>query len=74
MTHLLFLFCCCPAACGQEAVSASAPFDYDSSPDNDAEFNASLVQWREESAAQGSQVDAIFTSSATANPKSIAIT
>lgn len=61
-------------ACGQEAVSASAPFDYDSSPDNDAEFNASLVQWREESAAQGSQVDAIFTSSATANPKSIAIT
>uniref|UniRef100_A0A383V7H6 Uncharacterized protein n=1 Tax=Tetradesmus obliquus TaxID=3088 RepID=A0A383V7H6_TETOB len=61
-------------ACGQEAVSASAPFDYDPSPENDAEFNASLAEWRQESAAQGSQVDAIFTSSASSNPKSIAVT
>jgi hypothetical protein len=65
---------CYPAGCGQEAVSASAPFDYDPSPDNDAEFNASLAEWRQESAAQGAQVDAIFTSSASSNPKSIAIT
>lgn len=55
-------------------MSASAPFDYDPSPENDAEFNASLAEWRQESAAQGSQVDAIFTSSASSNPKSIAVT
>lgn len=61
-------------ACGPAAVGASAPEDYDPSPANDASHDAELAQWRKAAAAQGPQVDAIFTSSPTANPKSIAIT
>eukprot|EP00879_Flechtneria_rotunda_P006791 GHRR01007135.1.p1 GENE.GHRR01007135.1~~GHRR01007135.1.p1 ORF type:complete len:459 (+),score=184.18 GHRR01007135.1:244-1620(+) len=60
--------------CGNGAVDPSEPVDYDPSPANDAEFNASVVEWQQLSSAQNSKVDAIFTSMATDNPKSIAVT
>ncbi|KAF8060598.1 hypothetical protein HT031_004775 [Scenedesmus sp. PABB004] len=61
-------------ACGAEAVPASAPADYDASPDNDAEHGAAVAAWRAAAGAQDARVDAVFGAEASPNPKSIAVT
>lgn len=67
------MYCLLSTECGGDAASVDAPSDYDPSSANDAEFQKTLTQWQNETAVQDPEVDAIFSSGASKNPKSIAV-